>query len=265
MSRPPQFASLLASKFHGWHKSGSPGTFVRYLKSELSGADLEWLRKGNLRESFSEAGINPDVHLRSRLIKDDVKAHLRRIITELAEIVGVEALHDNGMHSREIIPVPPRLRCSGTFRLSMQYDEEPVITKQALQRKLVAATGKAWADILDQTGFARSNRRISSRSFRQTVQLFVDLPGRSEGRWTKQTLREEQHIAFRAAWNLTSRMATAGVPMALRRDLRRDPIFTLWSVASAFIDVGSMDRAVTVFLRKNLRRLGPGPTTGGET
>jgi hypothetical protein len=260
MRQPSRFASLLASKFHRWHKAGSPGTFVRYLKTELSGANLTWLQKGCLRESFFEAGINPDVHLHSRLSKDYVKVHLRQIIAELADIVGAEGLHDNGMHSPEIVPLPARLRCSGTFPLSMQYGEDPVITKWALQRKLVAATGKAWAEILNQTGFSRCNKRISSRSFRQTVQLFVDLHGRSGRRWTKQTLRQERHRAFRAAWNLTARMDIAEVPTTLRRELRKDPILTLWSVASAFIDVGNMDRAITVFLRKKTvfaQRLAP--------
>jgi hypothetical protein len=250
MKQPSRFASLLASNFHRWHRSGSPETFVRYLRTELSGADLAWLQKARLRESFVEAGIDPDVHLRSRLNRDDVKVHLKQIIAELADMVGTEGLHDCGMHSPEIVPLPPSLRCSGTFPLSMGYGEEPFITKQALQRKLVLATGKAWAEILDQTGFSGSNRRISSRSFRQTVQVFVDLHRRSKRRWTKQTLRKEQHVAFRAAWNLTHRMDSAGVPTALRRDLRRDPIFTLWSVASAFIDVGNMDRAVALFLKK---------------
>ena len=148
MKPPSGFASLLASKFHRWHRSKSPERFVRYLKAELSAADRAWLQKGNLRESFVEAGINPDVHLRSRLSRDDVKVSLRQIIAELADIVGAEELHDNAMHSPEIIPLPPRLRCSGTFPLSMHYDEEPVITKKALQAKLVRVTGKAWAEIL---------------------------------------------------------------------------------------------------------------------
>src|SRR5438046_8369986 len=103
MRSPAGFVSLLASKFHRWHRSGSPRTFVRYLKTELSGADRTWLQKGNLRGRFVEAGINPDVHVRSRHSKDDVKVHLRQIIAELADIVGVEGLHDNGMNSAEII------------------------------------------------------------------------------------------------------------------------------------------------------------------
>jgi hypothetical protein len=92
--------------------------------------------------------------------------------------------------------------------------------------------------------------RVASRSFRQTVQMFVALQRRSGSRWTKASLREKQHSAFRAAWNLTNRMDAAGVPTALRKELRQDPIFTLWSVASAFLNVDDMDRAVALFLRK---------------
>jgi hypothetical protein len=250
MRSPSRLPSLLASKFHQWHKSGSPRTFVRYLKSELSGCDLSWLQKGNLRESLAEVGIDPDVHLRSRLSADYVKVHLRQIVTELADIVGEEGLHDNGMNSPEKIPLPLQLRCPGTFPLSMQYREEPVITRQALQRKLVKTTGKAWAAILDQTGFSRVNRRIASRSFSQTVQMFVALQRGSRSRWTKASLRQKHPFAFKAAWNLTNRMDAAGVPTALRKELRKDPLFTLWSVASAFLSVDDMDRAVALFIRK---------------
>jgi hypothetical protein len=244
------FASQLASKFHKWHRTGSRGTFVHYLAAELSGADRMRLQKGRLRESFIEAGIDPDVHLRSRLDKGRVKARLRQIISETADIVGAEGLHDNGMHSTDRIPLPLSLRCPGTFPLSSQYGEEPVITKQALQRKLVAATGKAWAEILDQTGFSSSNRRIASRSFSQTVQLFADLPRRPKRRWTKASLREKQPVVYKAAWNLKHRMDSAGVPAALRRAMREDPIFTLSSVAAVFVEVGNLERAVKVFLKK---------------
>jgi hypothetical protein len=253
MKSPSRIATLLALEFHRWHVSRSSRGFVNYLKTRLSGADRTWLQKGNLRKHFVEAGINPDVHLRSRLSREYVKNHLRHIVTELADIVGVEGLHDNGMNSTEKIPLPPCLRCSGQFPLSLQYGEEPVITKQALQRKLVVATGKAWARILDQTGFSRSNRRVSSRNFTQTVQLFADLRGGLKRRWTRQSLRQKQPAVFKAAWNLARRMENAGVPIRLRRELRKDPIFTLWSVASAYIDVGNMDRAVSVFLGRARR------------
>ncbi len=236
MRPPPGFASLLASKFHRWHKSASSTTFVGYLKTELEGADRTWLKKGNLRESFFEAGIDPDVHLHSRLNRDDVKLHLRQIITEIADIVGAEELHDSGMHCPDRIPLPPSLRCGGTYPLSKQYGEKPVITKQALQRKLVAATGKAWAKVLDQTGFSRSNRRIASRTFRQTVQLFVDLQRRLGRPPTRASLRQEERVIFKSAWNLASRMNAAGVPTSLRQELQKDPIFALWAVASAFVD-----------------------------
>jgi hypothetical protein len=176
--------------------------------------------------------------------------NLAHIITELASIVGADGLHDSAMHSRQKIPLPASLRCSGSFPLSEQYGEEPVITKQALQRKLVAATGKPWGAILKETGFSKSNRRIASRSFEQTVRLFAGLQRRSSPRWTKEALRRKHHVVFRAAWNLAGRMKAAGVPSALRSHLRRDPVFTLWSVSSALRRVRTVDAAVAGFLRK---------------
>jgi hypothetical protein len=203
-----------------------------------------------LRTTFVDTGINPDVHLRSRLRKADVKDNLAHIIVELASIVGTDGLHDSAMHSRQTIPLPASLRCSGSFPLSERYGEEPVITRQALQRKLVAAVGKPWGAILEETGFARSNRRIASRSFEQTVRLFAELQRRSSSRWTKAELRRKHNAVFRAAWNLAHRMNAAGVPSALRPHLRKDPVFTLWSVSSAFRRVRTVDTAVAVFLRK---------------
>ena len=164
MRPPPKFTSELTRWFHRWHQSGLRQPFVRYLKTRLSGPDLAWLQRGNLRTTFVDAGINPDVHLQSRLKKADVKDNLAHIITDLASIVGADGLHDSAMHSRQKIPLPAALRCSGAFPLSERYGEEPVITKQALQRKLVAATGKPWGAILSGTGFSNSNRRIASRT-----------------------------------------------------------------------------------------------------
>lgn len=250
MRPPPEFTSELTHWFHRWHQSGLRQKFVPYLKTRLSGPNLAWLQRGNLRSAFVDAGINPDVHVRSRLKKADVKDNLAHIITELASIVGADGLHDSAMNSRERIPLPASLRCFGSFPLSEQYGEEPVITKQALQRKLVAATGKPWAAILSETGFSNSNRRIASRSFEQTVRLFAGLQRRSSTRWTKEALRHQHHAVFRAAWNLTHRMKTAGVPSALRPHLRRDPVFTLWSVSSALRRVQTIDAAVASFLRK---------------
>jgi hypothetical protein len=114
----------------------------------------------------------------------------------------------------------------------------------------VAAVGKPWGEILNETGFSSSNRRIASRSFEQTLRLFADLPRRSSRRWTKATFREKHNLVFRAAWNLAHRMKAAGVPPALRPYLRRDPVFTLWSVSLALRRVRTVDTAVAVFLRK---------------
>jgi hypothetical protein len=250
MRPPSSIATQIALEFHRWHASRSSRGFVKYLKSRLSGAELTWLYKGNLRECFVDAGINPDVHLLSRMNRDYVRSHLGVIIAELADIVGVEGLNDDGMNSPEKISLPPCLRCSGEFPLSVRYHEEPVITKQALQRKLVAATGKSWAQILDQAGFSRSNRRMSSRTFAQTVLLFVEVQTGFKRQWTKQALRQRYPAVFKAAWNLARRMESAGAPVMLRRRLREDPVSTLWSVASAFADVGDMDRAIKVCLRK---------------
>lgn len=249
MRPPPEFTSELTHWFHSWHQSGLRQPFVRYLKTRLSGPNWAWLQRGNLRTTFVDAGINPDVHIRSRLNRDYVKDNLAHIITELASIVGADGLHDSAMNSRERIPLPASLRCSGEFPLSEGYGEEPVITKQALQRKLVTANCKSWAAILDETGFSSCNRRIASRTFEQTVRLFADLQKRST-RWTKTGLRGEHHAAFRAAWNLVHRMKVAGVPSALRPHLRRDPVFTLWSVSSALRRMRTVDAAVAVFLRK---------------
>jgi hypothetical protein len=247
---PPEFTSELTRWFHRWHQSGPRQPFVQYLKTRLSGSNCVWLQRGNLRTTFVDAGINPDVHLRSRLSKEDVKTNLADIIAELANIIGTDGLHDSAMHSRQRIPVPASLCCSGSFPLSERYGEEPGITRQALQRKLVAAVGKSWGVILNETGFSGSNRRVASRSFEQTLRLFADLPRRSSPRWTKAALRREHHLLFRAAWNLTLRMKTAGVPSALRQYLRMAPVFTLWSVASALQRVRTIDAAVVVFLRK---------------
>lgn len=250
MKPPPEFTSELTRWFHRWHQSGTRQPFVQYLKTRLSGANWAWLQRGNLRTTFVDAGINPDVHLQSRLRKDDVKANLADIIAEIAGIVGTDGLHDNAMNSRQPIPWPPFLRCAGPFPLSEEYGEEPVITRQALQRKLVAAIGKSWGTILAETGFSNCNRRIASRSFEDTVRLFADFQRRSSPQWTKEALRHEHHLLFRAAWNLTRRMTIAGVPPALRPYLRRDPVFTLWSVSSALRRVRTVDAAVAVFLRK---------------
>jgi hypothetical protein len=250
MRPPPEFTSELTHWFHRWHQSGLRQPFVRYLKTRLSGPDLAWLQRGNMRTSFVDAGINPDVHVRSRLKKADVKDNLAHIIAELASIVGADGLHDSAMNSRERIPLPASLRCPGAFPLSERYGEEPAITKQALQRKLVVATDKPWAAILTETGFSSSNLRIASRNFEQTVRLFADLQRRSSPQWTKAVLRREHNAVFRAAWNLAHRMKTAGVPSALRPHLRRDPVFTLWSVSSTLRRVRTVDAAVAVFLRK---------------
>ena len=249
MRPPPEITSELTPWFHRWHQSGMGRPFVRYLKTRLSGPNWVWLQKGNLRATFVDAGINPDVHIRSRLKRDYVKDTLADIIAELADIVGPDGIHDNAMHSRQRIPLPASLRCSGSFPLSERYGEEPVITRQALQRKLVAAVGKSWGAILDETGFSSSNRRIASRSFEQTVRLFADLQERSL-RSTKAELRLENPAVFRAAWNLAHRMKAAGVPAALRPHLRRDPVFTLWSVSSALRRVRTLDAAVAEFQRK---------------
>ena len=250
MRPPPEFTSELTHWFHRWHQSGLRQKFIPYLKTRLSEPNSAWLKKGNLRAAFVDAGINPDVHVQSRLKKADVKDNLAHIIADLASIVGSDGIHDNGMNSRQKIPLPDSLRCSGSFPLSEQYCEEPFITKQALQRKLVLATGKAWGPILSETGFSNSNRRIASRSFEQTVGLFADLQRRSSTQWTKAALRQEHNAVFRAAWNLAHRMKAAGVPSALRPHLRRDPVFTLWSVSSALRHVRTVDAAVAVFLRK---------------
>jgi hypothetical protein len=246
---PSGFIYLLASKFHEWHESDSVKRFVDYLKTELSGTDKIRVEKLNIRKSFIEAGIDPDVHLRSRIDRKYVRANLPQIILEVSAIVGRDQLHDNAMHSGAYIPLPGCLRCSGTFPLSMEYGEEPRITRQALQRKLVAATGTAWADILAQTGFSRSNRRIASRNFSQTIQMFVSLDQRSKRPWTKNSLRKDQPRVFRAAWNLRGRMETAGVPVIVRQELRKDPILTLWSIARTLVQMHDLNKAVRAFLR----------------
>lgn len=250
MRPPPEFTPELTHWFHRWHQSWLRQPFVRYLKTRLSRPNWAWLQRGNLRTAFVDAGINPDVHLRSRLRKAGVKDNLAHIIAELASIVGTDGLHDTAMHSREPIPLPASLRCSGEFPLSEQYGEEPVITRQALQRKVVAAAGKSWGAILTETGFSSCNRRIASRSFDETVRLFADLQRRSPRRWTKAALRSKHNAIFRAAWNLVARMKAAGVPSALRQHLRKDPVVTLWSVSSALRRVRTVDAAVAVFLRK---------------
>jgi hypothetical protein len=243
------FICLLASKFHEWHESDSAKKFVDYLKTELSGSDKRRVERENIRKSFIEAGINPDVHLRSRIDRKYVRRHLPQIILELSAIVGRDQLHDNAMHSSEYIPLLASLRCSGTFPLSMEYDEEPRITRQALQRKLVAVTGTAWASILKRTGFSQSTRRIASRNFSQTVQMFVSLDRRSKREWTKTTLRQNQPRVFSAAWNLRGRMDSAGVPVIVRQELCKDPILTLWSIAKTVVQMQDLNKAVRAFLR----------------
>ena len=242
------FICLLGSKFREWHESDSAKRFVDYLKTELSGIDEGRVKKQNIRKSFIEAGINPDVHLRSRIDRKYVRAHLPQIILELSAIVGRDQLHDNAMHSSDYISLPGCLRCSGTFPLSMEYGEEPRITRQALQRKLVYATGTAWAVILAQTGFSESNRRIASRNFSQTVQMFVSIERRFKRQWKKSSLRRDQPRVFKAAWNLRDRMDSAGVPVLVRQKLRKDPILTLWLIARALVQMHDLNKAVRAFL-----------------
>jgi hypothetical protein len=116
----------------------------------------------------------------------------------------------------------------GAHELSEKFGEKARITKQALQKKLVVCSGKSWATILSETGFSDCNKKVASRSFEETVELFSEFIRSNNDIWTKQSLRQNKKEVSRAVYNLTNRMENAGVPLEIRKDLQSDPVFVVW-------------------------------------